>query len=197
MKAFFHKYGYIIVKMFLNQFVISMFGASLAAATVSTGNTTLTTVVSIGAIVFYLFLLYVMTWEVGAQDKILVDVGKKTYRPLTGLVLSLIANIPNFIIAIVFTIGYPSMAAGEEWGSNICAVIKVLLFVFEGMYLGVLTATKLTVNGVLQALNNIWWPYFLIIIPAILTCGTAYFLGHKNIHFTSVVLYQDPKKKKK
>ena len=197
MKAFFHKYGYNIFKMFLYQFAISMFGSTLAMATTSSGNPSLTIVVSICAVLFYLFLIYVMVWEIGAQDKILVDVGKKEYKPLTGLVLSLIANIPNFIVAIVFTIGYPSMAAGEEWGSNICAVMKVVLFIFEGMYLGILTATKMTVGGVLQSLNNLWWPYFLIILPAIITCGTAYFLGHKNIHFTSVVLYEDPKKKKK
>ena len=197
MKAFFHKYGYSIVKMFLTQIVISMFGASLAMATVSSGNPSLTIVVSICAVLFYLFLLYVMVWEIGAQDKISVDVGKKEYKPLTGVVLSLLANIPNFIIAILFTVGYPSMAAGEEWGSNICAVIKVFLFIFEGMYLGLLTAIKITVGGVLQSLNNVWWPYFLIALPAIITCGTAYFLGHKNIHFTSVVLYSEPKKKKK
>ena len=131
MKAFFHKYGYSIVKMFLTQIVISMFGASLAMATVSSGNPSLTIVVSICAVLFYLFLLYVMVWEIGAQDKISVDVGKKEYKPLTGVVLSLLANIPNFIIAILFTVGYPSMASGEEWGSNICSVIKVLLLIMS------------------------------------------------------------------
>lgn len=197
MKVFFHKYGYNIVKMFLYQFAVSLFGSTLAMATTSSGNRTLTIVVSICAVLFYLFLLYVMTWEIGAQDKIAVDVGKKEYRPFTGFVMSAIANIINFVIAIVFTVGYPSMMAGEEWGSNICAVVKVLLFLLEGMYLGVATAIKIDVAGISQALNNLWWPYFLMPLPAILTCGIAYYLGHKNIHFTSVVLYQEPNKKKK
>lgn len=197
MKAFFSRYSYTIVKMFLYQFAISLFGSTLAMATTSSGNSTLTIVVSICAAAFYLFLLYVMVWEIGAQDKISVDVGKKEYKPFTGLILSLIANIPNFIIAILFAVGYPSMAAGGEWGSNICAVMKLLLFILEGMYLGIVTAIKMDVAGVVQQLNNLWWPYFLMPLPAIITCSVAYFLGHKNIHFTSVVLYQEPKQKKK
>ena len=197
MKAFFRRYDYNIVKMFLYQFAISLFGSTLAMATTSSGNSNLTLVVSICAAAFYLFLLYVMVWDIGAQDKISVDTGKKEYKPLTGLILSLIANIPNFIIAILFSIGYPSMAAGEEWGSNICAVMKLLLFILEGMYLGLVTALKMDVAGITQQLNNLWWPYFLMPLPAIITCTVAYFLGHKNIHFTSVVLYQEPKKKKK
>ena len=197
MKDFFHKYGYSTVRMFLYQFAISMFGSTLAMATTSSKNTTMTIVVSVCAVLFYLFLLYVLTWEIGAQDKISVDVGKKEYKPFMGFFLSLIANIPNFIIAILFTIGYPSLVRGGEWGSNLCAVMKVLLFIFEGMYLGLLTAIRIPVFGTVQQLNNLWWPYFLIPLPAILTCTLAYYLGHKNIHFTSIMIYKPPKEKKK
>ena len=197
MKEFFHKYGYSIVKMFLYQFAISMFGSTLAMATTSSKSTSTTIVVSACAVLFYLFVLYGLTWEIGGHDKISVDVGKKEYKPMTGFVLSALANIPNFIIAIIFTIGYPSLARGGEWGSNLCAVMKVFLFIFEGMYLGLLTAIRIPVAGVMQQLNNLWWPYFLIPLPAILTCGLAYYLGHKNIHFTSIMLYKDPKQKKK
>ena len=197
MKEFFNKYGYSTVRMFLYQFAISLFGSTLAIATTSSKNTTMTIVVSVFAVLFYLFLLYVLTWEIGAQDKISVDVGKKEYKPFTGFILSLIANAFNFVIAILFTIGYPSLASGGEWGSNLCAVLKVMLFIFEGMYLGLLTAIRIPVGGVAQQLNNLWWPYFLIPIPAIITCGIAYYLGHKNIHFTSIMLYKAPKQKRK
>ena len=197
MKEFFHRYGYSTVKMFLYQFAISMFGSTLAMATTSSKNATMTIIVSICAVLFYLFLLYVLIWEVGAQDKISVDVGKKEYKPMTGFIMALIANAFNFIIAIIFTVGYPSLARGGEWGSNLCAVMKVFLFIFEGMYLGLLTAIRIPVSGVMQQLNNLWWPYFLIPLPAILTAGIAYYLGHKNIHFTSIMLYKDPKAKKK
>ena len=190
MKDFFSKYSYSIVKMFVNQFAISLFGASLALATASSDNDLLTVIVSVGAVLFYTFLLYIMTWEIGAKDRISVDIGKKEYRPFTGFLLSLIANIPNYIIAILFTIGYPFMDT-HEWAGNICAVVKILLVIIEGMFLG-LTST-LKIGEV--ALNSFWWTYFVITVPAILTCGVAYYLGHKNIRFTSILVYKDPNKK--
>ena len=57
MKSFFHKYNYSIIKMFVNQFAISLFGATLALATTSSKNDALTVTVSVCAVVFYLFLL--------------------------------------------------------------------------------------------------------------------------------------------
>ncbi len=197
MKGFLQKYNYSIVKMFVNQFAISIFGSTLAMATTIAKNKTLTLVVSFCAVIFYLFLLYVMTWEIGSKDRVSVDIGKMEYKPMTGLFLSLFANIPNFIIAILFTIGYPSLAAGGEWGSNLCAVLKAVFFVFEGMYLGIMTVFQIPANGIAQYLNNLWWPYFLITVPALLTCMTAYIFGYKNIHFTSLMVYKDPNQSKK
>ena len=182
--------------MFVNQFAISLFGATLAMATTSSKNDALTVTVSACAIVFYLFLLYVMTWEIGAKDKIAVDTRKKTYKPMTGAWLSLLANIPNFIIAILFTIGYPSMITGG-WGSSLCGVMQIALFIVEGMYLGILTVFRIPVGGAMLQLNHIWWAYFLIILPSVLTCWLAYYLGHKNIRFTSIMVYKDPNQKKR
>lgn len=196
MKAFFHKYGYSAVKMFVNQFAISVFGSVLAMATTSADNNVLTVIVSVFAILFYLFLLYTMTWEIGAKDKISVDVGKKKYKPLTGSLVSIVANIPNFVIAILFTVGYPFMF-NHEWAGNMCAVLKIALILLEGMYLGVLTVLRVNVGGVSLQLNNVWWPYFLITIPAIVTCTVAYYLGHKNIRFTNLFVYKDPNQPKK
>lgn len=190
MKDFFNKYGYGIVKMFVNQFAISLFGASLALATASTDNDVLTITVSVGAVLFYMFLLYIMTWEIGAKDRISVDIGKKKYRPLTGFLLSIIANIPNYIIAILFTVGYPFMAT-QEWAGNLCAVVKIILVILEGMFLGITSTVK--IGG--YSLNAFWWTYFVITLPSIITCGIAYFLGHKNIRFTSILAYKDPNKK--
>ena len=75
--------------MFVNQFAISIFGVSLTFATTSAhgeaqGFDTLTVVVSILSVLFYLFLIYTLAWEIGAKDKISVDVGKKPYRPHLG-----------------------------------------------------------------------------------------------------------------
>ena len=189
MKVFFNRYGYSIVKMFLYQFAISLFGTSLAMSTIATNNKTLTIVVSIFAVLFYLFLLYVLVWDIGAQDKVSVDVGKKLYKPFTGVVLALVANALNFINAILCSILALLAFFGAEGTGKVLSVITTLYrVIFEGMYLGLITQLNIA---------DKWWTYFVIIIPSIITASVAYLLGHKNIHFTSVVLYQDPKAKKK
>jgi len=179
-KDFFNRYSYGIIKMFVNQFAISIFGAVLAMATTSAGNDVLTFAVSCFAILFYLFLIYNMTWEIGAKDKISVDVGKKEYRPLTGLLMSLVANVPNLIIAIVYTVAYPMMDTAK-WAGNTAAVTRLVSIIIEGMYLGTIT----TVSIADTPLQHFWWTYFVITIPALLTSFVAYYLGHRNFTFFS------------
>ena len=181
-KSFFNKYSYSMIMMVVNQFVISIFGAGLAMATMSTENDTLTAVVSVFAILFYLFLLYNMTWEIGAKDRISVDSGKKPYRPHTGLVMALFANIPNFILAIVYTVAYPFMST-QGWAGTTAAVCNTISLFIQGMYRGVLSVTILFESK----LSTYWWTYFIIMIPAVVTCWLAYYVGHKNFKFTSLI----------
>ena len=188
MKEFFHKYGYSLVKMFLYQFAISLFGITLAMATISTKNNTLTIIVSICAVIFYLFLLYVMVWDIGARDKISVDVGKKEYKPMTGIVLGVLANVPNLIVALLFALEAILAALEAGFGAYIGAFTILYRTIFEGMYVGLIVGLDIA---------KFWWIYFLLPIPSVLTAGLAYLFGHKNLHLTSVVLYQDPKQKKK
>ena len=180
-KNFFNKYSYNIIMMMVNQFVISIFGAGLAMATMTTENDTLTAVVSVFAILFYLFLLYNMTWEIGAKDRISVDSGKKPYRPHTGLVMALVANVPNFILAIVYSIAYPFMSSNKGAGTT-TAVCRVISLFIQGMYYGVISVIKMFDSY----LRTYWWTYFIIIIPAVATCWVAYYVGHKNFKFTSL-----------
>ena len=149
-------------------------------ATMTTDNDTLTAVVSVFAILFYLFLLYNMTWEIGAKDRISVDSGKKPYRPHTGLIMALLANIPNLILAIVYTIAYPFMSS-KGWAGTTAAVCRIISLFIQGMYYGVISVTTLFESF----LRTYWWTYFIIIIPAVATCWLAYYVGHKNFKFTS------------
>ena len=192
MKDFLHDYSYSTIKMFIDQFAISLFGAMLSMASTAAENSTLSLVLSILAVVFYLFLIYTVAWEIGAKDRISVDVDKKKYRPHTGLILSAIANIPNFIIAVVFAIGAP-FSATHVWAGNTCAIASFFTMLFEGMYLGITTTLKVA-GG---ALIRLWWSYFVIIIPALLVSWLAYYLGFKNKKFTTLFDYQSPDKAKR
>ena len=191
MRNFFDRYSYSIVKMFINQFALGLFGAVLAMAT--SKSLALSIVVGIFSIVFYLFLIYTVTWEIGAKDKISIDCGKLKRRPYFGVILSLIANIPNFIIAILYTVFRLVFAEND----NAAAVIRTVAFYLEGIYQGIMSKITIGTHIVDGAEVGIrmfeyWWSYFVIIIPAVAVAGVAYWLGIKNAHFTNMMEYQYP-----
>lgn len=182
MKKFFHDYSYNIVKLFINQLAIAIFGASLTFATTtahgdSTDFDTFTLIVSIFSALFYLFLIYNLSWEIGAKDRISVDVKKKPYRPWFGFFLSFLANIPNLILVTVY-------ALINTFGSNGANfIVRLISCLVNGMYFGTLSAVKISWNGEWLPLHAFWVSFLVATIPAILTCGIAYYLGHKNFKF--------------
>ncbi len=192
MKSFFGQYSYSMIKMFINQFAISIFGSVLSLATSAAENRTLSMVVSIFAITFYLFLIYTMTWEIGAKDRISVDVGKKPYRPHTGFLISLAANIPNFLIALIYSCVYSTMGTVNLSGSIASIVMTVAMFL-EGMYCGL--ALEIILPGGFN-LWHYWWTFFLIIIPALVTSWIAYFTGFKNFRILAQFFNKRPEQRK-
>ena len=75
MKEFFKSRSYDMVKMFLNQFGTGIFGVALSIAVTMAQQDVLRNVTSVFAILFYLFLLYTMTWDIGFKNKISVEHG--------------------------------------------------------------------------------------------------------------------------
>jgi hypothetical protein len=185
MKNFWKRYSYSIIKLFVNQFAISIFGMVLALACGKAENSTLMYVTSIGAILFYLFLLYAAVWEMGAKDKISADGGKLKKNYFTGLYMALIANIPNFILAILITIGI--FFGNGGFISNMGAIAKTISLLIQGMYTGILS---LNIGG--ASLASYFFSYFLIPIPALLVCMIAYIFGLKNYHFTRILISETP-----
>ncbi len=185
MKSFWKRYSYSVIKLFVNQFAISIFGLVLALACGKAENSTLMYVTSIGAIIFYLFLLYAALWEIGAKDKILVDGGRLPKNNLNGLYMGLLANIPNFILAILVSIGLLFADGGVI--SKIGGVASSISIFIQGMYSGILA---IDVGG--APLNTYFFVYFLIPLPAILICTLSYFFGIKNYHFTKLLISETP-----
>ena len=194
MKNLFRDHSYNMVKMFLNQFATAIFGFSLALAAGKAQNPTLRNVTSIGAILFYLFLLYTMTWEIGFRERVGVLHGRIKNQPYKGALICLIANLPNFLFAILITLG---AFVSQGVCATLAAFGRTAALLLEGMYTGILAQT---VNGV--ALHQHWFVYFLIPIPAILVCGIAYLLGLKDVKFTALFNQEypesdrEPKKKR-
>ena len=172
MKEFFREHSYSVVKMFLYQFAISIFGTTLAFASSGANNQTLLIISSIFSIIFYLFLLYTMTWDIGAKEKIRVEAGRGNNDPLVGLYMSVAANVPNIVIAVLMTVGYifgnENGAFAYEWAGGLCGVCRAISLFLQGMYVGVLNVI---------GFNPVW--FFVIIIPAIATVSLSYYFALK------------------
>lgn len=185
MKELFRTKSYEMVRMFLNQFATSVFGLVLAIAAGRAENTVLRNVTSACAIVFYLFLLYTMTWELGFADRAAVEAGRKPRKAFTGVLLSVCANAINWLLAIFILLG--NLLPDVSFFSGLGGFAGTAAHFLEGMYTGLLANH---VGG--SPLNSYWFVYFLLPIPAILTCGAAYLLGLKDIKFTGLFNVQYP-----
>ena len=182
MKAFFERYSYESVRLALNQIAISMFGFALAMTAGKAESDPLLLWSSIGSILFYLALTYGSAHRTGSGDRLSIQYGKIPFRPLTGLLLSLIANSVNLILAILITVGQYTDLVGL---SDVSRVIALLI---QGMYQGVLATVS--VGGV--TMNGLWWSYFLITIPAMLIATLGYIAGAKDFHMTKMGIPEYP-----
>lgn len=176
MKAFFERYSYESVRLALNQIAISMFGFALAMTAGKAESDALLLWSSIGSIVFYLALTYGTAHKTGSGDRLSIQYGKIPFRPYLGLVLSLIANSVNLLLAILITVGQLAEIGELE------SIARLIALLIQGMYQGVLATVS--VGGV--TLNGIWWSYFVITLPAMLVATLGYIAGAKDFHITKM-----------
>ncbi len=196
MKNFFRLHSYDIVKLFLNQFAIAIFGIALAIATGKSGNKMLVFVTGILSIVFYLFLIYMTAWEIGSKDISAVKSGNRPFIPLTGTYVALCSNSLNFILAIIISLAFAfSDVAFFSTSGGIASTIALLI---EGMYTGILS---FDIGG--APLNSYWWIYYLIPLPSVIVSTIAYLAGYKGVNITGIFTPpvpesdREPKNKKK
>ena len=182
MKSFFERYSYDCVRMLLNQIAISMFGFALAMTAGKAESDALLVWSSIASIVFYLALTYGTAWTAGSKDRLSIQYGKIPFRPLYGLAMSLVANSINLLLAVLITLGELAGLGTLEAIANTVALLS------QGMYQGVLAIV--TFKG--QPLNNVWWAYFLITVPAMLVATVGYIAGAKDFHMTSMGIPELP-----
>ena len=171
MLHFLKERSYDIVKMLLYQIAIALFGISLAIAT--GGIAALQLATSILSILFYLILIYIMMWELGAKDAGCIKRGEAGATRLTGLYMALIASIPNFLLAIFISLG--TFLSNIPFFGNLGAGSATVALLVEGMYTGLLA---IDVGGV--PLNSMWFMWFLIILPLLATATVAYYAGTKE-----------------
>lgn len=170
MKDFLHKYGYNSVKILVDQVALALFGLALATSTGLSKMKWLQWTTGAFSVLFYLVLVYIMVWQIGAKDRISADYNKISRRPWLGVYIGLLASIPNLILFMFIALGtfIPAL-------SGIGGACKVIALLFEGMYTGLLT-----IRIGEAPLNTMWWAYFVIILPLVFTTFISYFAGFNN-----------------
>ncbi len=177
-----------MVKLFITQCVIGLFGSVLGLAGAKSESDGLTIAISVFAILFYLFLYYESAWKIGVDDKPSIDAGRYKFSPMTGVLIGLCSNIPTLLLAAVHAALYPIATTTEGIISSICGISRIFLVFFNGMYSGLMSVIK--IGG--TAVNAYWPTYFVIIIPAVIVCMIAYIAGTKEFHLTKILLPVTP-----
>ena len=167
-KEFFVRYSYDAVKMLLDQVAMVLFGLSIGLAATLSSSRAIVWIGAIGSAVFYWFLLYMVAWKMGDMDRSSIDLGKKKFNPLTGVWVSLLANSINIIIAVAATIS--QIAFGSVGAPGVVGLLA------NGMYFGLMYNIK--VGG--ATLNQHWWAFYVMIIPALLVSMGSYAMGAKG-----------------
>ncbi len=172
---FLKEYSYSIFKMFVNQLGMMIFGLVLSMATWQ--NDWLFLGASIFGAIFYMVLLYTMTWDIGYAEKIRIDAKRMKYSPLKGLYMSLAANSLNFLLAIFAIVGYyggGTLEGGPVWAINMYGIAKSIAVFIQGMYSGIV--------GTLFPTNP--WGLIAIIVPSLAVCTLAYLAGVEGFRLT-------------
>ena len=172
MKNFWSENCYNVIKIFLNQIALSMLGFVMAMATQS-AHIALRVLVGVVCVIFYLWILYVMMYEMGQKDGIKIQSGRLHYTKSKGFWISFLANVPNIIIGILTFIGgfcYELIGVDvRSWAATFYFVSNALGKVIEAVYLPIISAV----------LRDEYWPLLVTPIPPIIVCTVAYWLGVK------------------
>ncbi len=178
----------IITKLILNQVGGAVLGITLSSAAVQ--SDTLFVALSVLSVIFYLALLYNASWDEGGHERIKIDGGRAEWRPLRGLYVSLIANLPNLLIAVLILIGKifgSTSTFGFEWAGGLYGIAHGIAIFYEGMYAGLVSSYS--------PYNPIG--YFLIILPALLVCTVGYIIGVNNLRIVDFLTGKYFKNRKK
>ena len=130
-----------ISKLYINQIGVTIFSFFLYTAVAMVDDSSiffaLKLATSIIATLFYLVLSYFIIWEIGAKDKIKIDAGRLSPAPAKGLLISLFANIPNIILALLAVIFAAIMISGVDWALSAFTLVFAILRFHTAMFMGV------------------------------------------------------------
>lgn len=174
LRRWWDRYSYSAMRIYLTQFAMGVFGASLALATGKTLGA-LSIASGIFSLLFFVVLVHANAWEIGASDRISVDGGRRKRRLYMGALVGLLSGVPNFLVATVFAL---------TWPNSVAAFMKVIAMFSEGMYWSIICNIP-AIDG--RMLHDHWWIYFLMALCTVLFVSISYILGYYNVGLPKVL----------
>lgn len=128
-----------------------------------------------------------MCWELGAKDKQKIDGGRMRPFPAKGFLISLVANVPNLLLALLMGLGaIVNTAAEVEWMGNMSVICNAIARLLNGMYLGMITSLEKSIYGGASILDEWWW-FIIITLPAMLVSWGSYVMGTKELRISAML----------
>lgn len=184
--------SYDIVRLYINQLGITIFSLVLYTAIGFVEDDALNfkirVALSVFATLFYFILIYSAAWEYGAKDKIRIDSGKIEPVRAKGLIMSLVANLPNFLLAagaILCMLVYMG-GAHQEGFYTAFGVLNLIMRFCSAMYLGMIQGifsfvTDINASYLWQSVG-----YFVLPLVSVAVTHLAYTLGIKDFRLLSI-----------
>ncbi len=192
--------SYDIVKFFVYQIGIAVFSLTLAipleAAVDDKSDNIVQLFVSILAVSFYCMLVYTVSWEHGATERIRIDAGKSILDKFKGAKIALVASMPNVILSLVAIVASLLYAEGNAWNA-VLGLLMAILGLIEAMYLGAVQfiSTSLGNEETVYLINSICYFVFPFII--VFASHLGYVFGDKNFRIFGFIPGKSNKKIKK
>jgi len=167
------------------QLGMMIFGLVVMGACIRIGSTALTVIASLFSVGFYLALLYHKAWVMGGKDRIRIDGGRLEKMPLKGLLISFLANILNFVLAVLANIGFAFLKADDAlyWGNQLYYITKGTGRFLHSFYIGILHLLQpyfeVPLTTGLTDIHPIW--LLLLVLPALIACTVGYLMGSNNL----------------
>ena len=164
--------GYLIGKLIITHLCMAIFGI-MVTIPFSTENITTRTfclVLGIVSVLLYAYLVYIDVWEIGAKDGIDVSVGKQKSMPFKGMIIALVAAIPDILLCGAYIILWYFRSYSEALAQSYI-IVSLTTSLWEGAFIGI----KSAVFGETFAYYFAIVPFFPVLIAEI-----AYLFGTKD-----------------
>ncbi len=190
---FFKENSYDIVRLYINQFGITVFALMLyfSASIVKADDWTLTLYLLVSAFstLFFYVLIYFAAWEFGAKDRIRIDAGRMVYNKYKGLFLGIFAAVPNLVLSLLSILGKGLYLLGAgSFFDVVFAIPNVLLRFTSSMYMGALKYAFDPISATSPDVSFLWQSLGFLILTLLgaLVVHLGYLMGHGCHHIFDI-----------